>query len=409
MASAIHDGPPEFARIKTELESMKKTLLTLTLTGAFAVSAHAQSSVTLYGLIDTGLTYTNNQGGHSAWQMATSSTQNTVFGLKGSEDLGGGLHANFKLEQGFNLNNGTQAFPGDGFGSQAWVGLQSDPYGSLTFGRQFDVVNDLLGPLSAEANTWGGNMAAHPFENDNLAANSVVINNAVKYTSPTFYGATFEGMYAFSNKAGAFADNRAYGFALSWAQGPVNLAAGYLQFNNAGGGVTGTTPNGAISQGDGSANFVAQRQRIWGAGGNYTFGPATVGLVWSHTQIDNMAGVFSFGTGGYLPLAGTLRLDNYEVNAKYTITPAWSVSGAYTYTDGAYGSGTTVAYPAWHSVMLQTDYSLSKRTDVYLEGVYQHVRGAPAGTVLSEAMINTLSPSSTGTQVAVTVGMRHAF
>jgi predicted porin len=59
--------------------------------------------------------------------------------------------------------------------------------------------------------------------------------------------------------------------------------------------------------------------------------------------------------------------------------------------------------------MLQTDYSLSKRTDVYLEGVYQHVHGAPAGSVLGDAMINTLSPSSTGTQVAVSVGLRHAF
>jgi len=388
---------------------MKKSLLAIALTGAFAVTAHAQSSVTLYGLIDTGLVYTNNQGGHSSWQEVSSSTQNTVFGLKGSEDLGGGLHAIFKLEQGFNLNNGTEAFSGDGFGSQAWVGLQSDPYGTLTFGRQFDVLNDLLGPLSAESNTWGGNMAAHPFENDNLAADSVVINNTVKYASPTYHGITFEGMYSFSNKAGGFSNNRAYGFSAAFAQGPVNLAAGYLQFNNAGGGVLGSNANGAIAEGDGSANFIAQRQRIWGAGGNYTFGPATVGLVWSHTQIDNMASVFSFGLGDYLPLGGTLRLDNYEVNAKYALTPALTVSGSYTFTDGAYGDGATSASPAWNSFMLQTDYSLSKRTDIYLEGVYQHVHGAPAGSLLGEAMINTLSPSSTDSQLAVTVGLRHAF
>ncbi|KDB08069.1 hypothetical protein LIG30_2744 [Burkholderia sp. lig30] len=388
---------------------MKKSLLALALSGLFAVSAHAQSSVTLYGLIDTGIVYTNNQAGHSAWQMGTSSTQNTVFGLKGSEDLGGGLHAVFKLEQGFNLNNGTMAFAGDGFGSQAWVGLQSDSYGTVTFGRQFDVVNDLLGPLSAGSNTWGGNMAAHPFENDNLAADSVVTNNTVKYVSPTWNGLTFEGMYAFSNKAGSFANNRSYGFSASYSQGPVNLAAGYLQFNNAGGGVAGSNLNGAISQGDGSANFIAERQRIWGAGGNYTFGPATIGLVWSHTQIDNMASVISLGLGSYLPTSGTLRLDNYEVNARYAITPAWNVSAAYTFTDGAYDNGTTASSPAWNSVMLQTDYALSKRTDVYLEGVYQHVHGAPAGSTLGQAMINTLSPSSTGTQVAVTLGLRHQF
>jgi len=388
---------------------MKKSLLAFALSGVFAIPAHAQSSVTLYGLLDTGLVYSNNQTGHSSWQEASSATQNTVFGLKGSEDLGGGLHAVFKLEQGFNLNNGTEAFPGDGFGSQVWVGLQSDPYGTLTFGRQFDVVNDLLGPLSSESNTWGGNLAAHPFENDNLAADSVVINNAVKYTSPAWHGVTVETMYAFSNKAGGFSDNRVYGFRAAYTQGPFNLAAGYLQFNNAGGGVLGTNPNGAISQDDASANFIAQRQRIWGAGGNYTFGPATIGLVWSHTQIDNMASVFSFGLGDYSPLGGGLRLDNYEVNARYALTPALSVSGSYTFTDGAYSDGATNASPAWNSVMLQTDYSLSKRTDVYLEGVYQHVHGAPSGSILGDAMINTLSPSSTNSQVAVSVGLRHAF
>jgi general bacterial porin, GBP family len=91
------------------------------------------------------------------------------------------------------------------------------------------------------------------------------------------------------------------------------------------------------------------------------------------------------------------------------VTSAWSLSGAYTFTDGAYNQGATNASPKWNSVMLQTDYSLSKRTDVYLEGVYQEVHGAPADSVLADAMINTLSPSSTGTQVAVTVGLRHQF
>jgi general bacterial porin, GBP family len=391
---------------------MKRTLLVLSLPAASALygaSAHAQSSVTLYGLIDAGITYTNNQGGHSNWQMLSSPTQNTVFGLKGTEDLGGGLKAVFKLEQGFNLNNGTNAFAGDGFGSQAWVGLQHDSYGTLSFGRQYDALNDMLGPLSSEFNTWGGSIAAHPFENDNLAADSVVLNNSVKYVSPNFRGLSAEAMYSFSNRANGFADNRAYSFGASYAQGPFTFAGGYLQFNNAGGGVVATNPNGATSLGDGSANFVAQRQRVWGAGASAALGPATIGLVWSHTQIDNMASVLSLGLGSYLPLDGTLRLDNYEANVKYALTPAWSVSAAYTFTDGAYGSTTTVAYPSWNTVMLQTDYGLSKRTDVYLEGVYQHVRGAPPGTALSGAMINTLSPSSTGSQTAVSVGVRHAF
>jgi GBP family porin len=133
---------------------MKKFLLAIGGSGVYAISVHAQSSVTLYGLV-----YTNNQGGHTNWQEVSSATQNTVFGLKGSEDLGGGLHAIVKLEQGFNLNNGSEAFPGDGFGSQAWAGVQSDAYGKVTFCRQFDMLNDLLGPLTAESTAWDGNIA----------------------------------------------------------------------------------------------------------------------------------------------------------------------------------------------------------------------------------------------------------
>lgn len=386
---------------------MKKYFLVLAILGPMAASAHAQSSVTLYGLIDTGLVYVNNEFAKSNWQLASSATQNTVFGLKGMEDLGGGFATVFKLEQAFMLNNGAQTFPGDGFGSQAWVGMQGEAYGTLTFGRQFDVMNDLVGPLTAEFNMWGGSLAGHPFENDNLSANSVVVNNTVKYASPTIHGVTFEGMYAFSGKAGDFGNNRSYGLSVSYQYGPATFAAGYLQLSNAGNG------NGAVTMGDMSANFVAVRQRDWAVGGSYSFGPATVGLVWSHSQIDNVAGVFSFGTGTYLgaddssagTLAGSLRFDNYEINAKYALTPALTVSGAYTYTHGAY-NGTS---PGWNTAMLQADYALSRRTDVYLEGAYQNVHGAPADSVLSHAMLNTLAPSSNNQQLAVTMGLRHTF
>src|ERR1700684_1507257 len=85
---------------------MKKTLIAASLMGAFAITAHAQSSVTLYGTLDAGLVYSNNQGGHSNWQQGSGSVSNTYFGLRGNEDLGGGLHAIFTLENGFNINNG---------------------------------------------------------------------------------------------------------------------------------------------------------------------------------------------------------------------------------------------------------------------------------------------------------------
>ena len=81
---------------------MKKTLMVAALTGVFATAAHAQSSVTLYGLIDAGLTYTNNQGGSHNFKESSGSISGSRWGLRGSEDLGDGLKAVFDLESGFN-------------------------------------------------------------------------------------------------------------------------------------------------------------------------------------------------------------------------------------------------------------------------------------------------------------------
>src|ERR1700733_9958441 len=91
---------------------MKKTFLSVVLTGMFATTAHSQSSVTLYGSIDVGLTYVSNQkvagstAGHSNFAMTNGTINPDGFGLRGSEDLGGGLKAIFTLKNGFPLTNG---------------------------------------------------------------------------------------------------------------------------------------------------------------------------------------------------------------------------------------------------------------------------------------------------------------
>ncbi len=109
--------------------------------------AHAQSSVTLYGLIDAGLTYTNSQisgtgGGHSNWEMTSGPVQYSRWGLRGAEDLGAGVKAIFTLESGFNLNNGQFSSSNRIFNHQAYVGLSSRDYGALTLGRQTDSTGD---------------------------------------------------------------------------------------------------------------------------------------------------------------------------------------------------------------------------------------------------------------------------
>jgi len=385
---------------------MKKTLIIAGIMGAFTINAHAQSSVTLYGTLDAGLVYTNNQGGHNNWQQGSGTVSDTYFGLRGSEDLGGGLHAIFTLEDGFNINNGQFNESNTLFNRQAFVGLQSDQYGTLTLGRQYDSVVDYLGPLSEAGSGYGNNLAAHPFDNDNLD-NSFSIKNAVKYQSANYAGFHFGGLYGFSNDAGQFANNRAYSAGASYTNGPLNVAAAYLQMNNS---LGSSNSGGAVSAGAGNdANLTAATQRTYGVGANYSFGPATVGLLYTHTQDDNLIAGDQNGVGFTVPTGTNLHLDNYEVNGKYALTPALSLNAAYTFTNGHATGGTSDGDPKWQTVSLQADYSLSKRTDFYLEGVYQHASGSLGDGSANVAMINTLSPSSTGNQVAATVGLRHRF
>jgi GBP family porin len=386
------------------LKIMKKTLIAASLMSVFAITAHAQSSVTLYGTLDAGLVFANNQGGHSNWQQGSGSVSNTYFGLRGSEDLGSGLHAIFTLESGFNLNNGQFSENNTIFNRQAFVGLQSNQYGTVTLGRQYDSVVDYLAPLSEAGAGYGNNLAAHPFDNDNLD-NSFSVKNAVKYQSANYGGVKFGGLYGFSNAAGQFSNNRAWSAGASYGNGPLSVAAAYLQLNNSGSNNVG----GAISQGDGTAAIAAQQQRTYGAGLNYAYGPANVGLVYTHTQLDGITGVNVGGTT--LPgVAGTnLHMDNYEVNGRYALTPAISLAAAYTFTDGKVSGSNGSGDPKWQTASLQGDYSLSKRTDVYLEGVYQHASGELGNFGANVASINTLSPSSTANQTVVAVGMRHRF
>ncbi|MGF6773300.1 GBP family porin [Paraburkholderia sp. GAS199] len=382
---------------------MKKTLMVAALTGVFATAAHAQSSVTLYGLIDAGITYTNNQHGHSNWQETSGSVNGSRWGLRGAEDLGGGLKAIFTLENGFGINDGTLKQGGREFGRQAFVGLTSDQFGAVTLGRQYDSMVDYVGPLALTGTQYGGTQFAHPFDNDNLN-NSFRVNNSVKYQSVNYGGFKFGGMYGFSNQADGFANNRAYSAGASYNWGGLNLAAAYLQLNSNGatGAAAAFNSGGAVSSDN---TFFAQRQQTWGAGANYAFGPATVGLVYSQTNLTGLAGIGAGASGQSAGIGGfggsSAHFQNFEANARYALTPAVSIAGSYTYTRASL-AGTR---PHWNQFNLQTAYALSKRTDVYLQGEYQQVNE----NAIVDADINGLGASGNNKQVAVTAGLRHRF
>ncbi|WP_144110515.1 porin [Paraburkholderia sp. BCC1886] len=392
---------------------MNKALVTtlFALAGTLASSAYAQSSVTLYGTLDTGLDYVSNQksgtGGKSNWMMESGNLSTNRWGLRGNEDLGGGLSAVFDLENGFNIDNGKFSNGGDEFGRQAWVGIASKQWGTVTLGRQYDFLVDFVAPLSATGSGFGGNIADHPFDNDNLN-NDLRLNNAIKFRSATYDGLSIGGAYAFSGSAGNFSNNNAYSLGAQWAGGPFNLAVAYLQINQPGGVDQPNNTGGAASSGDGDATLTGARQRTLGAAGRYTFGAATVGLVFTRTMLNDPAqitqgGAYSTVNGHYL------SFNNYELNGRYALTPALSLGGSYTFTDGHFSDAGRSVAPKWNQFMVQADYSLSRRTDVYLEGVYQHVSGADGIAVLGNASIYSLASSSSNRQAVVAVGVRHKF
>src|SRR5246127_71882 len=157
---------------------------------AASVPAFAQNSVTLYGIVDNGFSYTNNQtslgstsGGKSAVKMAQGVFAGSRFGLKGAEDLGGNTKAIFQLESGFNSATGAQQYSNAMFGRQAWVGLTNPTYGTFTAGRQYASYYQMLSPYSPT--TWiTGYYGAHPGDVDGLDT-IYRANNTLLYMSPS--------------------------------------------------------------------------------------------------------------------------------------------------------------------------------------------------------------------------------
>src|SRR6266404_6238224 len=133
---------------------MIRRAIVITATALACQTAFAQSSVTLYGLISSGIVYANNQKGadkqgHSTWQFASGPMQTPRWGVKGAEDLGGGVKAIFTLENGYNLGTGALSQGGREFGRQAFVGLSSNTLGTVSLGRQYDEAVTLCSSYSA--------------------------------------------------------------------------------------------------------------------------------------------------------------------------------------------------------------------------------------------------------------------
>ncbi|MGU7773782.1 porin [Burkholderia sp. MR1-5-21] len=386
-----------------------------------AADSMAQNSVTLYGIVDTGIGYQSSTAtlgstanGHSSVKMISGVWAGSRFGLKGSEDLGGGNKAIFQLEEGFNSATGAMATNNLMFSRQAFVGLTNAAYGSLTFGRQYASYYQLLSPYSPT--TWlTGFYGAHPGDLDGLDTDYRA-NNTIEYTSPTLAGFKFGGSYSLGGVAGSVNRGSTWTAAVQYANGPFGLAAGFSRINNStlGGGAFG--PDSTTSNAGGQAGVsavtngyqTAQAQQRFAVGAGFTFS-SQLDITATYSNVQYLSGIGSsfrnaaiFNTGG--------------IALHWKPVVSWDFATGYSYTRATKANG-IASSAQYQQFNLSEYYTLSKRTGIYLLQAYQRANGKTLSTDGHTIIDATASigdgfqstPSSSRNMFAVGAGIVHRF
>lgn len=377
---------------------MKMKLFAAAVAALAAGGAYAQSSVTLYGVADVGVEWANkvpgaDGQGHSRVAMQSGNLSGSRWGLRGVEDLGGGLKGIFNLESGFNLDTGTSGQSGRLFGRNAYVGLQGQ-WGQLTLGRQQNLLYDFA--LMYDPMAIAGRYSIT--SQDQFLAGRA--DNAIKYVG-TFGGLSVSALYAFNRDgqevAGVNKLGREWSLGANYAAGPFGLGVVYDQSN-------GTTSSTAFAAQNAAADNKEQRATI---AGTYAFGPAKLyaGYRWYHANFATVAG------------AGNLRSNLYWLGAGYQATPALTLTGtAYYQQFKNSGSGNPWLF------VVGTDYALSKRTDAYFNVAYaKNSSGSGLGvaglndsgytgtTLTNGNQVLSNTTSGNANQFGAVVGIRHKF
>jgi predicted porin len=403
------------------MQRKSKVLLTALL-ATTSVPSFAQSTVTLYGVVDDSITYQSSQtslgsttGGRSNVKMASGVWLGDRFGFKGAEDLGGGTKAIFQLESGFNIATGGQQYTNAEFGRLSYVGVTNSAYGTFTAGRQYTAYYSLLSAYSPT--TWlTGFMGAHPGDIDQFDT-IYRANNSLVYVSPKLYGVTVAGSYSLGGVPGSLNQGSTWAGAIQYATGPIGLAVGFNRINNStpGGGAWGadsTTTNGGAQTGVSALTNgyqTAQAQQRFAVTGNYAFA-SSLDLSFSYSNVQYIPGVNSrftdtaiFNTGGTV--------------LHWKPVVALDLAAGYSYTRATKANGITSS-AAYQQFNLGQYYSLSKRTGLYAVEGYQRANGSTLGTNGRGNIINATAslgdgfnstPSSSRSQIAASIGIVHRF
>lgn len=345
----------------------------VSLTGFALSPAHAQSSVTLYGIVDTGFARIDDAQGNGSTQLRSGNAYTSRLGFRGAEDLGGGLKALYQLEAGILADTGNTSIPF--FNRQSWVGLSSSQWGQLTLGRQLPTISDVF-VASAHASYFGS--AAAALEGAAMAPGSsaarfnnmiggVRVDNAIKYQSASMSGFRVHAMAVLGEVAGSSSAGRMLSTGLSYNTSTIEAGLVYheSQCAEAGGCLAGKA-----------------KDKIYGLGGAYKADGARYAV--TYTKQEN---------------AKNVRGNDADVITLLARVPIgqWVVQGGYQFLNDK-----TVVNQDVRQLNLGVNYLLSKRTSLYTIYTHQTVKnGGKAG------MFSVLSSKDKQNQISA--GITHTF
>jgi predicted porin len=340
---------------------MKKTVIAA-LFAALTGAAQAQSSVTIFGLINNGVQYEAGLPHGSLFSAQTGDYLESRLGFEGKEDLGDGTRATFRLEMGLDTLNGSY-LNGGLFGREATVGLSSDKFGTFKVGN--------LGSYEIQSNTYfldPQSMLFYCIATLVRGRNFAQTGNGFEYTTASFGGFTLKGQYDLSNEK-PWNGNGGVGSGPGQLGGAQGRSDGILaQYDGSYFQLMGIYDEIRDPYGQFSNVYVSSRSAT--AGGNVTLGPVKIFTGYQHLSAPDASdyGYFGTGTPTTLPAGTSLpTVVNHEwLGAAWQVNAFNSLTAAVYHANANNGNGNATLYT------LAGIHNLSKRTLVFAELAYVH-------------------------------------